>query len=135
MDPKDTSIMEVSMLVKKRLRSKGLTLQGCCDAFNKEYSLQIAVGEITPLNKDFLSRVARGQFKVCSGRISKLCDFLDVGNEREHKHPLQTLVDQIGEFDQRSKRDIEFRKDFFVVRKFLSGLNLDKIMDNPRNGK
>lgn len=121
--------IEISRLVRQKLQYKGMTLIECCNAFNARYQAEIKTGSTKRLNKDFLSRVVRNDFKVCTERISKLCEFLGVRTAHSTKGQLQILSDQICELRRQSDRDAEFRNQFFAVEKFLSGLNLKKMLD------
>lgn len=120
---------EISRRVQQQLRQKGMTLSQCCDAFNFKYSEEIKANFIRRLNKDFLSRIARNDFKVCSVRISKLCEFLEIDQAGSSQGPLQVLSDQIREFSEQASKDARFRSRYSAVEKFLSGLNLQKLLD------
>ena len=106
-----------------------MTLLECCKAFNSAYSAEIEADSIRPLNKDFVSRVTRNEFKVCSPRISKLCEFLEIYETESRTDPLQVLSDQVCKFREQATRDDEFRTRYSAVEKFLSGLNLQKLFD------
>lgn len=121
---------EISRLVKRHIQLNGMTLLECCDAFNAKYSLEIDECSTLPLNKDFLSRIVRNDFKVCTDRISKLCEFLEIKEARNSMDRLQVLSDQVSKFREQASEDKEFRKQFSAVEKFLSGLNLEKMFDD-----
>jgi len=118
---------ELSKLVKTALDDKCLSLESCCTLFNNKHLDQIEKGEIKPLNKDFLSRVTRNNFKVCSNRISKLCEFLKIEEVSEHDEPLQLLSVQICNFEKQAESDDEFRNKYSAIFNFLTGLNLSQI--------
>ena len=120
---------EISRLIRGRLQEERLTLLECCDAFNAKYSKEIEANDIRPLNKDFLSRTIRNDFKVCTTRISKLCEFLDIHEARSARDPLQVLSDQVREFTEQASNDAKFRSRYSAVEKFLSGLNFEKLFD------
>ena len=121
---------EISRRVRRRMQEEGLTLLKCCDAFNAEHSEAIEAKSIRPLNKDFLSRVARNDFKVFTTRVSRLCEFLDIHEARSTQDPLQVLSGQVRQFREQASNDVEFRNRYSAVEKFLSGLNLQKLLDD-----
>ena len=120
---------EIARRVRQRMKQEGMTLVTCCDAFNSAYSEEIDANVSRPLNKDFLSRVARNNFKVCSPRISKLCEFLDICEGTGSQHALQVLSDQVRQFREHAANDIQFRKRYSAIERFLSGLNLQGLLD------
>ena len=118
---------ELSKLVKAALNDQGLSLESCCKRFNSKYSAQIRQKKIKPLNKDFLSRVTRNDFKVCSERISKLCEFLKIDSTSSRGEPLKLLSAQIRDFEMQAKSDGAFRQKYSAIFNFLMGLNLSQI--------
>lgn len=120
---------EISKRVQRRMQEKGLTLSKCCDAFNTIYHREIEEGSIRPLNKDFLSRVGRNAFRVCSPRILKLCEFLEIHESSSKWDPLRLLPDQIRQFREQAGNDTEFRTRYSVLERFLCGLNLENLLD------
>lgn len=122
------SNQDLSRLVKEALNDQELSLESCCKHFNNRYLKEINQGEIKPLNKDFLSRVTRNDFKVWSGRISKLCEFLKIQEKKGTSiDPLNLLSNQIKDFEEQMNSDKEFRKKYSAVFNFLAGLNLNQI--------
>ena len=120
---------EIARRVRQRMKQKGMTLVTCCDAFNSTFSEEIDANATRPLNKDFLSRVARNNFKVCSPRISKLCEFLDIHEGTGSQGALQVLSDQVRQFREHAANDVQFRKRYSAIERFLSGLNLQRLLD------
>ena len=120
---------EISRLVRRHIQLNEVTLLSCCDAFNIKYQAEINAGSMKPLNKDFISRVARNEFKVCTTRISKLCEFLKIKEANNTTDQLQVLSEQVTNFREQASKDKEFRKQYSAVEKFLSGLNLEKMFD------
>ena len=120
---------EIAKQIANQLQHRELTVEKCCKAFNLRHSDEISVNSIRPMNKDFLSRVKRGSFKVCSPRILKLCEFLEigVGDSQETEDPLCALSREIQEFKKFSDGDSDLEKQFPAIGKFLSGLNLDQM--------
>ena len=123
------SNVEISRRIHQRVQEKRLTLLQCCEAFNSAYSSEIEANAIKPLNKDFLSRVIRNEFKVITPRISKLCEFLDIREARSPQDSLQVLSYQIRQFREQASNDSQFRNQYSAVEKFLSGLNLQKMFN------
>ena len=119
--------IQISQHVRRRLGQDGMTLSKCCDDFNSKYSAEIATNVTKPLNKDFLSRVSRNQFKVCTARVSKLCEFLNIQSTESVLNPLEILSEQIAQFQEELNSDAQLRKRFGAIEKFLSGLNLQEL--------
>ena len=117
-----------SKLVKSVILAKRMTLEECCKAFNKKYAKEIKTGFVKPLNKDFLSRVTRNKFKVCSDRILKLCEFLEIEDSGVALNHLEVLKNQISEFEKQVEADTGFKARFSAIANFLNGLNLKKIL-------
>ena len=122
---------EISNLVKRKLRPKEMTLKKCCEDFNNKYFKEIESEALSPLNKDFVSRVARNDFKVCSDRVVKLCEFLDIRASHGATDQLRILSDQISEFDRQAVEDADFKTKYSAIAKFLSGLNLENMLGRP----
>ena len=122
---------EISDLVKWKLRRKGMTLKKCCEAFNNKYFKEIQSEALSPLNKDFVSRIARNDFKVCSDRVEKLCEFLDIKDSHGATDQLRILSSQISEFDRQAVEDADFKIKYSAIAKFLSGLNLENLLGRP----
>ena len=122
---------EISDLVKQKLRHNGMTLKKCCESFNNKYFKEIQSEALSPLNKDFVSRVARNDFKVCSDRVVKLCAFLDIRASHGASDQLRILSDQISEFDRQAVEDTDFKTKYSAIAKFLSGLNLENLLGRP----
>ena len=122
--------LEISQSVKVALNTKQLSLLQCCEAFNIRYMEEINAGQLTPLNKDFVSRVSRNAFKVPSTRVLKLCEFLEI--EEPHLAPdqLRILSDQIREFENQAAMNTAFKNRYSHLRRFLSGLNLNRMLDS-----
>ena len=118
---------KTAKLVKLAISAKKMSLEECCKAFNDKYSKEIGSGYMRPLNKDFLSRVTRNKFKVCSDRVLKLCEFLEISELDGQLDPLQVLTDQISEFEKQVQTDTGFKAKFSAIASFLTGLNLKKI--------
>lgn len=118
---------KTSKLVKSAILAKKMNLEECCKAFNDKYSEEISSGRMKALNKDFLSRVTRNNFKVCSGRILKLCEFLEIEGLSAQPDQLQVLTNQIDEFEKQLETDPDFKARFSAIANFLTGLNLKKI--------
>ena len=127
----DLPQQEISKRIRLQLKRRRLTLEACCKAFNSRYSRDIESGFVRPLNKDFLSRVSRGRFKVSSERVSKLCEYLEVGEFDELGETLKVLSRELEEFGRQSEVSAEFRAKFPTIRKFLIGLNLQGLVDGP----
>ena len=123
------SNLVISRLVKSALRANEMSLEECCKSFNNKYLKEIEAGNVRPLNKDFLSRVTRNDFKVFSVRISRLCEFLEI--EEPHVEPdrLRILSNQIGEFENRASLDTDFKFRYSAIVNFLSGLHLERMLD------
>lgn len=121
---------EIARQVKLRLKERDLTLDSCCDAFNLKYSDEMNANNMRPLNKDFVSRITREDFKVCSPRISKLCEFLEIRDADSAAEPLMALSREIGEFKKYSNSNKEFKSRFPAVGRFLSGLNIEQMFDD-----
>lgn len=119
---------EISKAVKMALKKKQMKLEMCCEAFNVKYIEDIDSGKLKPLNKDFVSRVSRNAFKVPSERVLKLCEFLEIEQSKYEPDQLQVLSDQIREFKVHAARNSDFEKRFSSLLKFLSGLNLEKML-------
>ena len=120
---------EIARRVRQQLIQRKLTLLKCCDAFNSAYSAEIQAGSLRRLNKDFLSRVSRSDFKVCTARISILCEFLDIREDSETEDLLRVLSEQVRHFSDQASSDAQFRQRYSAVEKFLSGLNFEKLLD------
>ena len=122
--------LEISQSVKAALKAKQLSLQQCCEAFNIRYMEEVDAQRLKPLNKDFVSRVSRNSFKVPSTRVLKLCEFLEI--EEPHLAPdqLRILSDQIREFENQAAMNTAFKNRYSHLRRFLSGLNLDRMLDS-----
>ena len=118
---------KIASLVKSAISAKKMSLEECCKAFNNRYSEEIDSGLVRNLNKDFLSRVTRNDFKVCSRRILKLCEFLQIKAPDKQSDPLQVLTEQISEFEKKVQTDAGFKAKFSAIASFLDGLNLEKI--------
>ena len=120
---------EVAQRVKQRTKERYGTILKCCNAFNVRYAAEIDAGYQRSLNKDFVSRVTRNDFKVHTERISKLCEFLEVRDASSSGAGLSALSHQIHEFREKSRQDIEFGTRFAAVERFLSGLNLESFVN------
>ena len=120
---------EIARRVRTQLVQDGMTLSKCCDDFNSQYSAEIKAKTTKPLNKDFLSRVSRNRFKVCTARISKLCEFLDIPNTERLPSSLEILTEQIELFRAEVTNDAELRKRYAAIERFLTGLNLQELLD------
>jgi len=118
---------DLSLLVKKAMKDKNINLEECCNMFNNRYLQQINRNELKPLNKDFVSRVCRGEFKVLSHRISKLCEFLEIQEINDNDEPLKVLMHQIDEFQSEAKVNLNLKRKYFAIINFLAGLNLNPI--------
>lgn len=120
---------EIAQHVRRKLDQDNMTLSKCCDDFNSKYSTEIATNVTKPLNKDFLSRVSRNQFKVCTTRVLKLCEFLNIPSTESAPNPLEVLSEQIAQFREELNKDDQLRKKFATIERFLSGLNLQELRD------
>ena len=118
---------KTAKLVKSAISAKKISLEECCKAFNERYSEEINSGAMKALNKDFLSRVTRNNFKICSDRVLKLCEFLEIEKSDKQSDPLQVLTDQINEFEKQVRTDAGFKAKFSAIASFLAGLNLKRI--------
>ena len=121
---------EISQSVKATLNAKQLSLQQCCEAFNIRYMEEINARRLKPLNKDFVSRVSRNAFKVPSTRVLKLCEFLEIEESYLAPDQLRILSDQIREFKKQAAMNTGFKKRYSHLHRFLSGLNLDQMLDS-----
>ncbi|MDE0292525.1 MAG: hypothetical protein OXK19_08515 [Candidatus Dadabacteria bacterium] len=124
----DLSNDRTSKLVKSAILARKMTLEECCKAFNEKHVKEIMAGSVKPLNKDFLSRVTRNKFKVCSSRILKLCEFLEIDDSGVAFNHLEVLTNQINEFGKQIEADAGFKARFSAIANFLNGLNLKKIL-------
>ena len=115
-------------MVKSAILARKMTLEECCKGFNEKYAKEIMAGSVKPLNKDFLSRVTRNKFKVCSNRILKLCEFLEIEDFGAAFNHLEVLINQINEFEKQAEADAGFKARFSAIANFLNGLNLKKIL-------
>ena len=120
---------EIAQRVRNRLGQDGMTLSKCCDEFNAKHAADISANATRPLNKDFLSRVSRNQFKVCTARIARLCEFLDIQSPESVPHPLEILCEQIADFRREINKDADFREKYAAIERFLAGLNLQELLD------
>ncbi|MXZ13853.1 MAG: hypothetical protein F4Y78_07635 [Candidatus Dadabacteria bacterium] len=118
---------KTAKLVKQAISARKMSLEECCRAFNAKYSEEINSGAVRALNKDFISRVTRNNFKICGSRILKLCEFLEIKEPDRQPDPLQVLIDQIGEFEKRVQTDASFKAKFSAIASFLVGLNLKRM--------
>ncbi len=114
----------LSRLVKRALISKNLSLEECCYLFNNKHLGLIESKKMKPLNKDFVSRVSRNDFKVISERVSKLCEFLEIERIPVENDPLELLASQIDVFEKEIDSDINFKNKYSAIHAFLNGLNI-----------
>ena len=119
----------ISRSVRMKLRSEGMSIERCCLAFNEMYFREIESGHLKPLNKDFVSRVSRNAFKIPSDRVLKLCEFLEIENNYVEQDQLRILSDQILKFKLDAERNSEFSNRYSSLLRFLTGLNLEKMLD------
>ena len=88
----------IAAQIRRKLDAKGMTLEEVCQQHDLQYAVDIKESRAKRLNKDFLSRVQRGDFKVMNERISKLCEFLNVDIEKSATPTKSQLLLQIQDF-------------------------------------
>lgn len=117
--------LNVSTSIKQRLKEKDMTLEDCCKAFNNKHKEEILNKLVRPLNKDFLSRATRGNFKVLNERILKLCEFLEIKDPQKIKMHSYGLFEQINQFETLAKKNPTLKERFPQILTLLEALKLN----------
>lgn len=115
----------LSRQIRHAVKQQHGSLYSCVKSFNNKYIKEISSGEIQRLNKDFVSRLQQGKFKVVSERISIICEFLDIDIHSPSHHREPSSLGQLGfeleafkEFAQKSSPELEKR--YPVLFEFLN---------------
>ena len=110
--------------INDKLYAKHKTLDDCCNSFNNRYIENINKGDFNKINKDFLSRVLHGNFKIQNKRILKLCEFFDIQIDTKQstgtRKRTNRLTKEILEFKEHVKKKPELESQFSSLLKFLN---------------
>lgn len=120
------SIKELSKRVKQSIDNQNLTLEKCCDLYKRRYSREIESGNLSEINKDFVSRVKRGEFKTFSPRVAKFCELLEINLEIGTKtslHDIPKIAEEISDFICLTSTDESMKKRFASLRFFLGEIS------------
>lgn len=118
------SNLSIKNHINNKLYDQHETLDDCCNSFNNRYIESIDRGEFNKINKDFLSRVLHGNFKIQNKRILKLCEFFDIKYDTERSTGIRKrtnrLSKEILEFKEYVKNKPELENQFSSLLKFLN---------------
>ena len=112
------SCSQISADIEEAFKRKFFTLAECVEAFDSRYKTEIAKGEKSPMNKDFISRAKNNGFKVVSPRVLDLCELLDVNpyevsaktiNKNQVEDPFEHLKKEFEKVEKivRKRPDLE----------------------------